>query len=418
MSMASRILSAGSSQNSAARSTVQGGHVLEEQVPRGAVGLAVDLAALAVGGGERRLGVRHDVAGLVEPLEGLRPTYAGSVLPVARPVDQLVVGLIPGRVQLHVAALAHHRLAQLVAGALLIDEERGVGVEAGEVGGALVRVHDLVDEGQHERHVRARANGQPQVSLGCGAGEARVDADHLRAALLRALDGQPVVVAAAALLAAPDDDAVGVVAVPAGVLGLVAVEALAGEVAAHPAQVAHAEGSGGSQLKPQLVDGLELQHVAAGAVLVGDGVPAVLLADLGELLGGLLVGLLPGDALPLARALLAHAALGVAHAGGVVQLLRDGEGAPAQGAFAEQVGVALDLGQAAVLDGAEQRAAAIALATRAGDDLDVIGALVGRRFVGEGRLGGSQQHGRRRGHGRRLDEVATAQLQRHSSLLL
>ncbi|MDE8703554.1 hypothetical protein PZH32_11400, partial [Adlercreutzia equolifaciens] len=37
-----------------------------------------------------------------------------------------------------------------------------------------------------------------------------------------------------------------VVAVPAGVLGLVAVEALAGEVATHPAQVAHAEGGSGA----------------------------------------------------------------------------------------------------------------------------------------------------------------------------
>lgn len=96
------------------------------------------------------------------------------------------------------------------------------------------------------------------------------------------------VVAAAAFLTAPDQDAVGVVAVPAGVLGLVAVKALAGEIAAHPAKVAHAERGGGPQLKPQLVDCLELQHVAAGAVLVRDGVPSELVADLRELLGRLL----------------------------------------------------------------------------------------------------------------------------------
>ena len=96
-----------------------------------------------------------------------------------------------------------------------------------------------------------------------------------------------------------------------------------------------------------------------------DGVPTVLLADLGEAVARFLVGLFPRDALPLAGALLAHALLRVAHAQRVVQLLRDGEAAPAQRALAEQVGVALDLHEAPVLDVPEQRAAAVALAARA-----------------------------------------------------
>ena len=65
------------------------------------------------------------------------------------------------------------------------------------------------------------------------------------------------------------------------------------------------------RLKPQLVDGLELQHVAARAVLVRDGVPTVLLADLGEAVARFLVGLFPRDALPLTGTLLAHALLRV-----------------------------------------------------------------------------------------------------------
>ena len=374
------------------------GDVLDEDIPARAVRLAIDLAAA----GERRLRVGHDVALGVEPLEGLRTAHALLVLPVTGPEDQLVVRLVPCGVQLLVAALFDHGFAQLVAGALLIDEERSVGAEACEVVGALVRVNDLVDERQHERHVRTRTDGQPQIGLAGRARVARVDADHLRAALLGALDGEPVVVAAAALLAAPDEDAVRVVAVPAGVLRLVAVEALAGEVRAHPAQVAHAERGGGAQLQPQLVDGLELQHVAAGAVLVGDGVPAVLLADLGVAVGGLLVGFLPGDALPLAGALLAHALLRVAHAQRVVQLLRDGEGAAAQRSLAEQVGIALDLRQAAILDVPEQRAAAIALAARARDDLHVIGRRRLRalcRIVRESRGSLRAQQQRRSGRG-------------------
>ena len=389
------------------------GDVLHQDVPAGAVRLAVDLVAA----GQRGLRVGHDVALGVEPLEGLRAAHALRVLPVAGPEDQLVAVLVPRGVQLLVAVLLEVRLAQLVAravavGVLLVDEERGVRVHARELGGAFVRLDDLVDERQHQRHVGARTDGQPDVGLGGGAGETRVDADDLRAALLRALDGEPVVVAAAALLAAPDEDAVGVVAVPAGVLRLVAVQTLAGEVRAHPAQVAHAERGRRAQLKPQLVDGLELQHVAARAVLVRDGVPTVLLADLGEAVARFLVGLFPRDALPLAGALLAHALLRVAHAQRVVQLLRDGEAAPAQRALAEEVGVALDLHEAPVLDVPEQRAAAVALAARAGDDLHVIGRGAGGRCLvgrGGGRRRAEQQ--RRSGRdGRSLHEASAAHL--------
>ena len=104
----------------------------------------------------------------------------------------------------HLDVYKRQLVARAVAvGVLLVDEERGVRVHAREFGCALVRVDDLVDESQHQRHVGAGANGQPDVCLGSRAGEAGVDADDLRAALLRALDGEPVVVAAAALLAAP-----------------------------------------------------------------------------------------------------------------------------------------------------------------------------------------------------------------------
>ena len=373
--------------------------------------------------GQRGLRVGHHVAVRVEPLEHLLLAEALFVLPVAVAEDQLVVRFVPGGVQLFVAALFHKRLAQLVAGAvalgvLLVDEERGVGVEARELGGALVRMDDLVDERQHQRHVGTGTDGQPQIGLAGGARVAWIHADHLRAALLRALHGEPVVVAAAALLTAPDEDAVGVVAVPAGVLRLVAVQALAREVRAHPAQVAHAERGGGAQFKPQLVDGLELQHVAARAVLVRDGVPAVLFADRGEAVARLLVGLFPRDALPLAGAFLAHALLRVAHAQRVVQLLRDGEAAAAQGALAEQIGVALDLHEAPVFDVPEQRAAAVALAARARDDLHVVGRGRTRgglrvcRIVREGRGGLRTQQQRRGGRGGRgLHEATAAHLQ-------
>ncbi len=333
--------------------------------------------------------------------------------------------LIPCRIQLLVAALLHERLTQLVARSvavciLLVDEERGIRPIAREVRVAFVRFDDLIDERQHERHVRTRTDGQPLICLRRRAREARIHADHLSTALLRALHSEPVVVPAAALLTAPDQDAISIVAIPTGVLGLIPVEALAGEVAAHPAQVAHAEGGGGAQLQPQLVDGLELEHVTTSAVLVRDGVPPVFVADPLELLGGLSVGVIPADATPLAGALLPYAALRIADARRVVQLLRDGERTPAERPLAEQVGIALDLRQAPILDGPEQGASAIALTACAGDDLHVIGCaritLCGN--LCECRIRAPQHHGRRRCHSARLDEVAAAELQCHAPHLL
>ena len=80
------------------------GDVLHQDVPAGAVGLAVDLMAA----GQRGLRVGHDVALGVEPLEGLRAAHALLVLPVTGPEDQLVVRLVPSGVQLLVAAFFDH----------------------------------------------------------------------------------------------------------------------------------------------------------------------------------------------------------------------------------------------------------------------------------------------------------------------
>ena len=352
------------------------GHVLDQDIPRSAIGLAAYFMASR----KRRLGIGHHVALFVEPLENLLGAQSVLVLPITIPENELVMRLVPCGIQLLVSVFGQHGLPQLISravavGVFLVDEKRRVGPVAREVGGAFAGVDDFVDEREHERHIGAGTNGQPQIGLRSGAGEAGADADHLRAALLGAPDREPVVIAARAFLAAPDQNAVGVVAVPAGVLRLIAVEALAREIRAHPAQVAHAERGGRTQFEPQLVDRLELQHVASRAVLVGDGMPAVRLAYLGEFVARGFVGFFPRNALPSARPLLADALLRIADARGIVQLLRDAERAGAKRSFAEQVGVALNLGQAAVFHRAEQSATAIALAACARNDLDVFGGI-------------------------------------------
>ena len=149
--------------------------------------------------------------------------------------------------------------------------------------------------------------------------------------------------------------------------------------------------------------------------------PTVLLADLRIAIARLGKRLIPGDALPLAFATLAHALLRIADTRRVVQLLRDGERTRAQRTFVEQIGVALDLQQAAVFHVTEQRATAIALTACARDLLNV--TFADRRafmlFVScsRNRRGADKQRRSAR-EGRCLHEASTAHFQCHVSLLL
>ena len=95
-----------------------------------------------------------------------------------------------------------------------------------------------------------------------------------------------------------------------------------------------------------------------------DGVGPVVLLDVINLLDNLVVGLVPGDALPLVLAALAGATQGPLQAVGMVDGLHHVKAAHAQLAAVERgQRVALDAGELALLVDVEQHAAAV-VATR------------------------------------------------------
>ena len=135
------------------------------------------------------------------------------------------------------------------------------------------------------------------------------------------------------------------------------------------------------------VDGLaEALHVAEVRVAAtagghGHAFRAVLLVDLDELRGDLGDGLVPGDALPLVLAALAHAAHGVLVAVGMVQRLDAGHALRAQAALAHRAfGIALDLDDATVLHMRQHGAACDAGAAGRLHDLHVA-ARIGMRRI-------------------------------------
>ena len=309
-----------------------------------------------------------------------------------------------------------------------VYQEGKVGVVADVVLVNMALVDDALHHGKNHRGVGAGADRNPPVSLGGGAGETRVDHDELGAGFLGVKDEVHVLHVGLSVVAAEHDDALGALHV-LPLVGLLhdvergKVRQVHGQVA-HDAEVGDLGG----------VEGVR-HHVAvllmAHAVVAGHAEERVRLGAVGvhvvlHLLVDELESLIPGDALELAGAALAHTLHGVLHAvGGVNALHGVGDAAQAD-ALVCRIGVlgGLDLLDDVVLHVRLDAAAADAVggAHRAGGlivgyltcgKVELLGQGVGRGgLVG---LGGGHEHlgngsGQTRG-GSCLEELATTKLQ-------
>ena len=189
---------------------------------------------------------------------------------------------------------------------------------------------DVAHPGQHEGHVGARANGQPHVGAGRIRREARVDDHGLHTGISQLRDhtarGADAVGGRAH---APHDVALGL-AVGQVHLGhrTVGQRRVGGAVQAELHVVTGQVALGAARLEEvaaaphgKEAGGAEELRVAATAGGAHERLRAFLLIPLPQYVGDLVYGLLPGDALPLVAAALAHELHGVFDAIGVVERL-------------------------------------------------------------------------------------------------
>ena len=292
----------------------------------------------------------------------------------------------------------------------------------------MALVDDALHHGENHRGVGAGADRDPPVGLGGGAGEARVDHDEFGAGFLGVEDEVHVLHVGLSVVAAEHDDALGALHV-LPLVGLLhdvergKVRQVHGKVA-HDAEVGNLGG----------VEGVR-HHVAvllmAHAVVAGHTEERVGLRPVGvhvvlHLLMDELESLVPGDALELAGAALAHALHGVLHAvGGVNALHGVGDAAQADtpvcgigelGGLDLLDDVVLHIGlDAATADavGGAHRAGGLVVGYLTCGKVELLGQGVGHGgLVG---LGGGHEHlgngsDQTRG-GSCLEELATTKLQ-------
>ena len=271
-----------------------------------------------------------------------------------------------------------------------VDEIGHVGPGTAELGVELLVVEDPLGPGHQQGGVGTRANGKPHIGLGGIHRETRVNDDRLEALGTVAQLGKCATASGdggVRRVGAPQDQArdggVGVIVVPAvgvrerEVVGLACAIGKkrgthTGQVALSAARLPNVWGVDG------LAKALDIGEVgvATAAGRNRNGLGAVLVRNLVDAGGDIGQGLVPGDALPVVAATLAHTTHGVLVAVGMIQGLNAGHTLGAHAAHAHRaLWVALDANDAAVLDVSEHGAACDACAARRLDDLLLVGLL-------------------------------------------
>ena len=232
------------------------------------------------------------------------------------------------------------------------------------VGHELLVVEPLVDDdvepGEGQRQVGTGAQRQPEVGLGGGLREARVDDDHLHPLGLELGDVVHLGHPGGSRVLAPEHQAAARAHVQ--LEGAPAVDGGLHHEGGDPAQVRVVEA----------VRGAEQVHEAPTRPVVGAlGSPGsrhrlgpVLLADLEEPVADLAQRLVPGDLFPFPLAPLSHPLQRVVDAGGMVQVLqRDVAPAAQPPLVGGELRVPLDLQHPAVLDVSQDPAVLVAEVT-------------------------------------------------------
>ena len=373
-------------------------HVLLHDLERGAGGLAVGQLV-----GAEHLGVDGAVS-------GERVGHGDGGVRLLVPHDVLVLG-------------AQAQLGGTVGEAgVLMHEEGQVRPLAAEVVIPQLVLDDVVDPGEHERHVGAGTDGEPHVGAGSVGGKTGVDDDRLHAGVAQVGDhaagGTGAVVGRTN---APHDIGLRgralVLRQQTGQVDLgdraVSERGVSRAVEAELHVVTRQVALGAARLEevaaaPHGQEACRREELGVAAATRGadKGLGALLLVVLPHDVADLVDGLLPGDALPLVGAALANALHGVLDAVGVVERLDTGETLGAHAALVHGVvGVALELDDLAVLDVGDHAAVVKTCAAHRTQLLDLA-------FLCLRRSGGKQVRGDVRRHcggcspeGGQVDEV-------------